>query len=72
MTSTGPINSVGTSIAPIRDLLRVIEEMREPKEEEVLLDLERVRDIRYIQLAAEMIAHGEANARRVVVRGNES
>jgi hypothetical protein len=37
----------------------------------VELDLERVRDIRYIQVISEMIAHGEANSKRVVIRGNE-
>jgi hypothetical protein len=38
--------------------------------EEVELDLGRVRDIRYVQVISEMVAHGEANAKRVVIRGN--
>ena len=35
------------------------------------LDLERVRDIRYVQVVSEVVAHGEANGKRVVIRGNE-
>jgi hypothetical protein len=37
---------------------------------EVEVDLERVRDIRDIQVVSEMIAHGEAKAKRVAIRGN--
>jgi hypothetical protein len=48
---------------------RVIDEMGEAKE--VLeVDLGRVRDIRDIQVVSEMVAHGEAKAKRVVIRGN--
>ena len=35
------------------------------------LDLERVRDIRYVQVVSEMVAHGEAHGKRVLIRGNE-
>ena len=39
--------------------------------EVVELDLERVRDIRDIQVVCEMVTHGEAKAKRVIIRGNE-
>jgi NADPH-dependent glutamate synthase beta subunit-like oxidoreductase len=48
---------------------RVIEEVGQAKEVEV--DLGRVRDIRCVQVVSEMVAHGEAKAKRVVIRGNE-
>jgi hypothetical protein len=70
VTSSCPLNIQGASPAPIRDLHTIIDEMSEPTEA-VELDLERVRDIRYIQVISEMIAHGEANSKRVVIRGNE-
>ena len=70
MTSPGPLTSQGASIAPIRDLHRVIEDMADSKEV-MELDLERVRDIRYIQVVSEMVAHGEFDGKRVVIRGNE-
>jgi hypothetical protein len=49
---------------------RVIEEVRESNEV-VEVDLGGVRDIRCLQVVSEMVAHGEAKAKRVVIRGNE-